>query len=81
MAQGKINSRTVRFSLFSRLSEKLDKIPSFLRSGIVYKFQYGGCDVTYYGKAKGHLKLRMCEHFGIYALIEKRVKGDDSAIK
>ena len=29
-----------------------DKIPLFLRSGIVYKFQCGGCIATYYGKTK-----------------------------
>ena len=27
-----------------------DKIPSFLRSGIVYKFQCGGCNATYMAK-------------------------------
>ena len=59
-----------------------DKIPSFLRSGIVYKFQCGSCNTTYYGKTKHHFKVRMCEHLGISALTGKRVKGDDdSAIK
>ena len=59
-----------------------DKIPSFLRSGIVYKFQCGSCNATYYGKTKHHFKVRMCDHLGISALIGKRVKGDDdSAIK
>ena len=59
-----------------------DKIPSFLCSGIVYKFQCGSCNATYYGKTKRHFKVRMCEHLGISALTGKRVKGDDdSAIK
>ena len=59
-----------------------DKIPSFLRSGIVYKFQCGSCNATYYGKTKHHFKVRMCEHLGISALSGKRVKGDDdSAVK
>ena len=65
-----------------------DKIPSVLRSGIVYKLQCGSCNATYYGKAKRHFEVRMCEHLGISALISalfctgKRVKGDDdSAIK
>ena len=48
-----------------------DKIPSFLRSGIVYKFQCGSCNATYYGKTKRHLKVRMCEHLGISALTGK----------
>ena len=59
-----------------------DKIPSFLRSGIVYKFQCGSCNATYYGKTKRHFKVRICEHLGISVLTGKRVKGDDdSAIK
>ena len=59
-----------------------DKIPSFLRSGIVYKFQCGSCNATYYGKTKHHFKVRMCENLRISALTGKGVKGDDdSAIK
>ena len=59
-----------------------DKIPSFLLSGIVYKFQCGSFNATYYGKTKHHSKVRMCEHLGISAPTGKRVKGDDdSAIK
>ena len=59
-----------------------DKIPSVLRYRIVYKFQYGSCNATYYGKTKHHFKVRMCEHLEISALTGKRVKGDDdSAIK
>ena len=59
-----------------------DKIPLVFRSGIVYKFQCGSCNATYYGKTKRHFKVRMCEHLGISALTGKRVKGDDdSAIK
>ena len=54
-----------------------DKIPSLLRSGIVYKFQCGSCNATYYGKTKRHFKVRMCEHLGISALTGKRVKGND----
>ena len=56
-----------------------DKIPSFSRSGIVYKFQCGSCNATYYGKTKCHFKVRMCEHLGISALAEKRIKGDDDS--
>ena len=59
-----------------------DKISTFLHSGIVYKFQCGGCNATYYCKTKRHFKVRMCKHLGISALTGKRVKGDDdSAIK
>ena len=59
-----------------------DKIPVFLRSGIVYTFRCGGCNATYYGKTKRHFKITMCEPLGVSALTGKRVKGDnDSAIK
>ena len=59
-----------------------DKVPSFLRSGIVYKFQCGSCNATCYGKTKRHFKVRMFEHWGISLLTGKRFKGDnDSAIK
>ena len=59
-----------------------DKIPSLLRSGIVYKFQCGSCNATYYGKTKCHFKVRMCEQLGISELTGERVKDDDdSAIK
>ena len=51
------------------------RIPSFLRSGIVYKFQCGGCNATYYGKTKRHFKVRICEHFGISEITRKRVKS------
>ena len=56
-----------------------DKIPSVLRSGIVYKFQCRSCNATYYGKTKRHFKVGMCEHLGISALTGKRVKGDDDS--
>ena len=36
-----------------------------LRSGVVYYFQCGGCDATYYGKSKDHFKVRICEHLVI----------------
>ena len=52
-----------------------DRIPVFLRSGIVYKFKCGGCNSNYHGKTKRHFKVRMREHFGISALIGKKVKG------
>ena len=59
-----------------------DKISVFLCSSIVYKFKCGGCNATYYGKTKFHLKVRMFEHVGVSALAGKSVKGDnDSAVK
>ena len=58
-----------------------DKIPIFLRSGIVYQFKCGGCNATLYGKTKRYFKERMCEDLGVSALTGKRVNGyNDSAI-
>ena len=51
-----------------------NKIPSFLRSGIVYKFQCGSCNATHYGKNKRPFKIRMCKLLGISALTGKRIK-------
>ena len=56
-----------------------DKTPSFLRSGIVYKFQCGSCNATYHCKTKRHFKVRMCEQLGISELTGKRVKDDDDS--
>ena len=51
-----------------------DKIPTFLCSGLVYKFSCSDCNVTYYGKTKRHFKVRMSEHLGISPLTGKTVK-------
>ena len=70
------NCKTRNFFVFK------DKIPSVLRSDIVYKFYCGSCNTTYYDKTKRYFKVRMCKHLGISALTGKRVKGDDDpAIK
>ena len=54
-----------------------DRIPSSLRSGVVYKFQCGGCNATYYDKSERNFKARMCEHLGILTLTGKNIKDDD----
>ena len=54
-------------------------VPSFLCSGIVYKYQCSDCNATYYGKTKRHFKVPMCEYMGISRLFGKRVKGDDDS--
>ena len=48
-----------------------DRIPWFIRSGIVNKFQCGGSNATYYGKTKRHFRVRMCKHLVISALTGK----------
>ena len=66
-----ITTATVRLrSLFSFK----DKIPSYISSGVVYKFTCGSCNASYIGKTKRHSKTRYCEHFGISPLTGKHVK-------
>ena len=45
-----------------------DKIPVFLRSKLIYKFKYGGCNAAYYVKTKLHFKVKsrcLCKFFMI----------------
>ena len=44
---------------------KFKDIPFDARSHVVYKFSCGNCDITYLGKTKRHLLVRMSEHLGI----------------
>ena len=50
-----------------------DSISSFLRTGIVYKFQCGGCNAAYYGKTKRYFydnsAIRNIFHSGNTCLI------------
>ena len=53
-------------------------IPTSQKRGLVYKYKCGGCDATYYGKAKRHFQIRICEHLGISHLTGKNVKIDNN---
>ena len=55
-----------------------DKIPSYLSSGIIYKYKCGRCNSTYIGESTRHTKRRFCEHMGISALTGKVLKGQNS---
>ena len=54
-----------------------NKIPIFLRSGIVYRFKYGGCNAMYYGKTKRHLESECMSTLEFPT--GKRVKGDNNS--
>ena len=72
----------MKISCFHEKCKKGKGKSSFLRFEIVYKFECGSCNATYYRKIKPRFKVRMCEHLGIFALTWKRVKENvDSAIK
>ena len=51
-----------------------DRLPYDLVSCVVYKFQCGSCNASYYGKTDRHLKVRSAQHIGISPLTFKKVK-------
>ena len=58
-----------------------DPVPQILTSGVVYKFQCGLCNESYYGECVRHLAVRSGEHIGISPLTNKRVQPrKDSAV-
>ena len=51
-----------------------------LLSGLVYKYKCGGCNATYYGKAKHRFNVRFCKHLGISHLIGQKVKIENNKL-
>ena len=51
-----------------------DRLPYDLVSCVVYKFQCGKSNFSYYGESDRHLKVRSGEHIGISPLTFKKVK-------
>ena len=71
------------FKSKTRLGNKFqfkDQIPKDLNSGIVYKFQCGHCNESYYGECMRHLNVRIGEHIGISPLTKKYVKPKNSSV-
>ena len=56
-----------------------DCIPKELTSGVVYKFQCGLYNESYYGKCVRHLTVRIGELIRITLLTKKKVKPKGSA--
>ena len=48
-----------------------DRVPNVLTFGVVYKFQCGLCNESYYGEFVRHLNVRIGEHTGISTLTKK----------
>ena len=46
-----------------------------IRSGIIYRYRYSNCKVTYYGKTFRHFYTRAAEQIGISNLTRKRFKN------
>ena len=57
-----------------------DRIPNDLTSGVVYKFQCGLCNKSYYSECVRHLNVRIGEHISIPPLTEKHVKPKNSSV-
>ena len=57
-----------------------NKLPEMLFSGLAYQYKFGGCNATYYGKAKCHFKVQICKHLEILHLTEKKVKIDNNKV-
>ena len=75
-------SISVIFSPSCRISSLFkfkDRVQAPLRSSILYKFSCGGCNATYVGETRRHLKKRIEEHTGISARTGKLVKGDPNS--
>ena len=51
-----------------------DRIPMELTSVVIYKFQRGFCNESYYGECVRHLNVKIREHIGISPLTKKKVK-------
>ena len=57
-----------------------DRIRKELTSAVVYKFQCGLWNESYYGECVRHLDVRIGEHIGISTLTRKKVKPKGSAV-
>ena len=57
-----------------------DRITKELTSGVVYKFQCGLCNESYYRECVKHLNVRIGEQIGISPLTKKKVKLKGSAV-
>ena len=56
-----------------------DRIPKDLTSGVVYKFQCGLWNESYYGECVSHLNVKIGEHIGISPITKKQVKPKNSS--
>jgi len=69
---------TARVNFIYRASTRLrslfsfkDRIPSYLQSGVVYRYTCGRCKSAYIGETTRHTKRRFHEHMGRSALTGK----------
>ena len=51
-----------------------------LLSGLVFKYEGGGCNATYYGRTKPHFQVSICKHLEISHLTGQKVKIDNNKL-
>ena len=56
-----------------------DRVPKEL-SGVVYKFQCGLCNESYYGECMRYLNVRIGKHIRISSLTKKKFKPKGTAV-
>ena len=79
--KGVLNCCKLEIVFKTRLSNYFrykDPIPKNLISGVVYKFQCGLCNESYYGESIRHLDIRSGEHIGVSPLTGKKVKPSNN---
>ena len=59
---------------------QISRIPKEFSSGVVYKFQCGLCNESYYGEYVRHLNMTIGEHIGISPLTKEKDKPQGSAV-
>ena len=64
------NSKTSLANQFS-----MHSLEKKIHSGIIYRYTYSNCKVTYYGKTFRHFFTRATEHMGISNLRGKHLKN------
>ena len=57
-----------------------DRIPNELTFGVVYKFQYGLWEESYFAECVRHLNVKIGQHIGLSPLTRKKVKPMGSAV-
>ena len=57
-----------------------NRIPKDHASGVVYKFQCGLCNESYYGECVRHLNVKIGEHVGISPFTEKHAEPKNRSV-
>ena len=55
-------------------TSKINQLPKFLRSGLVYKYKCSCGNAICYDKSKSHSKVQICQHFDIPYLTGEKLK-------